>query len=81
MRDIRNCHINIGTGRELSIRELVGEICQAVDYKGNIVWNASRPDGTLRKLTDPTKLHELGWHHRVDLPEGIRRLYKWYLAQ
>ena len=81
MRDIRNCHINIGTGRELSIRELVGEICQAVDYKGNIVWNASRPDGTLRKLTDPTKLHELGWHHRVELPEGIRRLYKWYLAQ
>lgn len=81
MRDIRNCHINIGTGRELSIRELVGEICQAVDYKGNIVWNARRPDGTLRKLTDPTKLHELGWHHRVELPEGIRRLYKWYLAQ
>ena len=78
-KEIRNCHINIGTGKELTIRALVDKIRTIVDYEGQTVWNASKPDGTLRKLTDPSKLHALGWHHRVELDEGIRRLYDWYL--
>jgi GDP-L-fucose synthase len=78
MRDIRNCHINIGTGKEISIRQLVDEIRVTTGYNGHIVWNTDKPDGTLRKLTDPSKLHSLGWHHSVELPDGIRRLYAWY---
>ncbi len=78
-KEIRNCHINIGTGKELSIKELVDKIKKIVDFGGNIVWNASKPDGTLRKLTDPSKLHRLGWHHKVELEDGIARLYDWYL--
>lgn len=78
-KEIRNCHINIGTGKELTIRELVDIIRTIVGYEGRTVWNASKPDGTLRKLTDPSKLHVLGWHHQVELNEGIGRLYDWYL--
>ena len=78
-KEIRNCHINIGTGKELSIRALVEKIRLAVGFEGETVWNASKPDGTLRKLTDPSKLHALGWHHKVELDEGIQRLYDWYL--
>ena len=77
--EIRNCHINIGTGKELSIRELVEMIGRIVGFDGKVVWNARKPDGTLRKLTDPSKLHQLGWHHQVELDEGIARLYDWYL--
>ncbi len=78
---IRNCHINIGTGREVTIRQLTVLICQTVGYTGQIRWNAEKPDGTLRKLTDPSKLHNLGWRHSVELQEGIDRLYRWYLEQ
>ena len=78
-KEIRNCHINIGTGKELSIRALVEKIRRTVGFEGETVWNASKPDGTLRKLTDPSKLHALGWHHQVELDEGIQRLYNWYL--
>lgn len=77
--ELRNCHINIGTGREVSIRELAETIADRVGYKGEIVFNASKPDGTMRKLTDPRKLHSLGWKHTVELTEGIEMLYKWYL--
>ena len=78
-REIRNCHINIGTGKELSIRQLVEMIGRIVGFGGRVVWNAQKPDGTLRKLTDSSKLHRLGWHHQVELDEGIARLYDWYL--
>ena len=78
-KDIKNCHINIGTGKELSIRELVGKIATVTGFSGDIIWNSSKPDGTMRKLTDPSKLHALGWHHKVELDEGIARLYGWYL--
>lgn len=78
-KEIRNCHINIGTGKEIRIRELAEKIRIEVGFKGDIHWDASKPDGTLRKLTDVTKLHNLGWHHKVEIDEGIHRLYEWYL--
>ena len=80
-KEIRNCHINIGTGKELTIRELVGLIARKVGFGGEIVFNSSKPDGTMRKLTDPSKLHRLGWRHRVELDEGVGRMYDWYLQK
>ena len=79
-RDIRNCHINIGTGKEISIRQLAELIVKTVGYEGQLTFDASKPDGTMRKLTDPTKLHNLGWHHRIDIEEGVQRMYHWYLS-
>ena len=76
---IRNCHINIGTGEEISIRELAELIRQEVDFRGQLLWDSSKPNGTPRKLTDVRKLHQLGWHHRMTLTEGLHRLYSWYL--
>ena len=78
-RDIRNCHINIGTGKEISIREVAALIQKEIGFKGKIRWDVSKPDGTMRKLTDVSKLHRLGWHHKIEIEEGISRLYKWYL--
>ena len=78
-REIRNCHINVGTGKELSIREVAEKIIREIGFKGELRWDAGKPDGTLRKLTDVSKLHALGWHHRIEIDEGIHRLYAWYL--
>lgn len=77
--EIRNCHINVGTGKEVSIREVAEKIMKEIGFKGELRWDASKPDGTLRKLTDVSKLHSLGWHHKVEIDEGIHRLYEWYL--
>lgn len=76
--EIRNCHINIGTGKEISIADLSSLIAQVVGYKGNIVFDSSKPDGTMRKLTDPARLHGLGWHHKIEIEEGVNRLCQWY---
>ena len=78
-KEIRNCHINVGTGKEISIREVAERIMTEIGFKGGLRWDASKPDGTLRKLTDVSKLHDLGWHHQVEIDEGIHRLYEWYL--
>ena len=78
-RDIRNCHINVGTGKEVSIREVAEIIMKEIGFKGILLWDSSKPDGTMRKLTDVSKLHSLGWHHKVEIDEGIERLYEWYL--
>ncbi|MDR0657410.1 MAG: GDP-L-fucose synthase [Mediterranea sp.] len=78
-KEVRNCHINIGTGKEITIKELAGLIARTVNYEGNIRFNSDKPDGTMRKLTDPSKLHSLGWHHRIEIDEGVRRMYEWYL--
>ena len=76
---IRNTHINIGTGIEHSIREVAQLVHKSVGFTGVIEFDSSKPDGTLRKLTDVSKLHALGWHHQIELEEGIDRLYKWYI--
>ncbi len=79
-REIRNTHINIGTGKEISIRDLAYLIREKVGFKGDLVFNTSKPDGTMRKLTDPSKLHNLGWHHQIEIEEGIEKVYDWYLS-
>ena len=76
--EIRNTHINIGTGIDISIRELAETIKKIVGYKGELYFDSSKPDGTMVKLTNPSKLHELGWKHEVELEEGIKRVYEWY---
>ncbi len=71
-------HVNIGTGKEITIKELAEMVKKTVGFEGEIIWNDSMPDGTPRKLTDVTKLHSLGWRHKVELEEGIRMAYDWF---
>jgi len=78
LNEIRNTHINIGTGKDISIRDLAYLIKDVIGYKGEFYFNTSKPDGTMRKVTDVTKLHSLGWRHKVELDEGIRKIYEWY---
>lgn len=75
---VRNTHINIGTGREVTIAQLAAMVSETVGFDGVIEWDSTRPDGTMRKLCSVDRLHSLGWKHTVELPEGISRLYKWY---
>ena len=77
-KEIRNCHINIGTGKEISIYDLAFLIKNTIGYKGEILFDDSKPDGTMRKLTDVTKLNSLGWKHKIEVEEGVEILYKWY---
>lgn len=76
--EIRNCHINVGTGKELTIRELSQLVVDAVGFEGEIFFDATKPDGTPRKLIDVSKLHSLGWTHSVEIDEGVRKLFEWY---
>ena len=76
--EIRNCHINVGTGKEISIRQLAELIRKEIGFEGEIRWDVTKPDGTLKKLTDVKKLHSLGWHHKIEIDEGVHRLYEWY---
>ena len=71
-------HVNIGTGKEVTIRELAEIVRRVVGYEGEIVWNKEMPDGTPRKLTDVTKLHNLGWTHKIELEEGVQLAYDWF---
>ncbi|MFD0990549.1 GDP-L-fucose synthase family protein [Mariniflexile jejuense] len=77
-KEIRNTHINIGTGQDISIKELANIIKEIVGFKGNLVFNTTKPDGTMRKLTDVSKLNTLGWKHSVELDQGIKKVYQWY---
>ena len=79
INEIRNCHINVGTGREISIRDVAQLIMKEIGFRGELRWDSTKPDGTLRKLTDVSKLHRLGWHHKIEIEEGVHRLYEWYL--
>jgi len=79
--EIRNTHLNIGTGIDISIKELAELIKQTVGFNGELYYNTDKPDGTPVKLTDPSKLHSLGWKHKVELDEGIMSIYKWYLGR
>ncbi|WP_418510444.1 GDP-L-fucose synthase family protein [Corallibacter sp.] len=77
--EIRNTHINIGTGKEVSIKELAETIKNTIGFKGDLVFNTDKPDGTMRKLTDVSKLNNLGWKHSVELEDGIKKVYNWYV--
>lgn len=76
--ETRNTHINIGTGKEISIFDLAHLIKQIIGFNGVLKFNSEKPDGTMRKLTDPSKLHELGWKHSIEIEKGVQRLIKWY---
>jgi GDP-L-fucose synthase len=77
--EIINTHINIGTGKEISIRELAETIKGTIGFTGDLVFNSSKPDGTMRKLTDSSKLASLGWKYSIELKQGISRMYDWYV--
>ena len=76
--EIRNCHINVGTGKELTIRELSELVVKAVGFEGVVEFDVSKPDGTMRKLIDVSKLHSLGWTHKVEIEDGVQKLFEWY---
>lgn len=76
--EIRNCHINVGTGKELTIKALASLVAKTVGFDGTVEFDSAKPDGTPRKLIDVSKLHSLGWTHKVDIEEGVERLYRWY---
>ena len=76
--EIRNCHINVGTGKELTIRELSELVVKTVGFEGTVEFDASKPDGTMRKLIDVSKLHSLGWTHKVEIEDGVQKLFQWY---
>ncbi len=76
--EIRNCHINVGTGKELTIRQLSELVVKAVDFEGEVHFDATKPDGTPRKLISVDKLHRLGWTHKVKIEEGVQKLFDWY---
>lgn len=77
--EVRNCHINIGSGKEITIKQLAELVQSTVDYHGVVEWDSTKPDGTLRKLTDVSKLHSLGWRHTMEIEDGVPALYHWYL--
>ena len=77
--EIRNTHINIGTGIDISIKDLAELIKEIIGFEGELYFNIDKPDGTMKKLTDVSKLHALGWKHTVELQEGIKKMYGWYL--
>jgi len=72
-------HVNIGTGREVTIKQLVETIRKVVNYEGEVVWNTAMPDGTPRKLTDVSKIHSLGWKHKIELEEGVKLAFDWFV--
>ena len=77
--EIRNTHINIVTGKDLSIKDLSGLIAKAIDFKGIIDFDSSKPDGTMKKLVDVSKINQLGWKHSIEINEGVEKMYHWYL--
>ena len=79
IKEVRNCHINVGTGKQLSIKECAEKIMAEIGFKGELRWDSTKPDGTMLKLCNVDKLHSLGWHHTIEIDEGIHRLYEWYL--
>lgn len=77
-KEIRNTHINVGTGIEISIKDVASLVVNMVGFSGELFFNTEKPDGTMRKLTDVSKLNSFGWKHKVDIKEGLERMYAWY---
>lgn len=80
-KEVRNTHINIGTGSDITIREIAYMIRNILHFTGEVEFNDTKPDGTMQKLQDITKLHNLGWHHKVNLKEGLSEVINWYLSE
>jgi len=80
-KEIRDGHIDNGTGKEITIAQLADKIVKEVGYQGKLTFDATKPDGTMRKMTDVSKLHRLGWQHKIDIEEGVHRMYQWYLSK
>lgn len=80
-KEIRNTHINIGTGEDISIHELAKCICQIIGFNGKLIFNNRRPDGPSQKLSNNSKINSLGWRHSIELKKGIELLYDWYLKK
>ncbi|MDR2039725.1 MAG: GDP-L-fucose synthase [Bacteroidales bacterium] len=80
-KEIRNTHINIGTGEEISIKDLAFLVKKEIGFEGELWFNTQKPDGTMRKLTDVKKLHSLGWKHKIQIEEGVKRLFNWYVNE
>ena len=76
--EIRNCHIDVGTGKELTIKSLAEMVVKTVGFEGEVCWDSTKPNGTPRKLIDVSKLHSLGWQHKIEIEDGVERLYEWY---
>ena len=77
--EVRNTHINIGTGKDLSIKELAELIKnEIIEFKGEIIWDETKPDGTFQKLLDVSKLHSLGWKDKINFTEGLADIYESY---
>ena len=77
-QEVRNTHINIGTGQDISIKELAETIKEIAGFNGELYFNTDKPDGTMKKLTDVSKLQALGWKHTVELTDGLQNIYNWY---
>ena len=80
-KEVKNTHINIGTGIDISIKEPADLVKSVICFNGELVFNTDKPDGTMVKLTDPSKLHSLGWKHKVELESGVKSIYEWYLSK
>jgi GDP-L-fucose synthase len=76
--DIKNTHINIGTGRDLTIKELAELVKHTIGFKGQLEWDSTKPDGTFRKLLDVSKINKLGWKEKISLENGLKMMYKTY---
>ncbi|ELH8757729.1 GDP-L-fucose synthase [Campylobacter jejuni] len=76
--EIINTHLNIGPHKNITIKELAELIKNIVGFKGNLAFNLNRPDGAMQKFTDCSKIHSLGWKHKIDLEKGIQMMYEWY---
>lgn len=80
-KEVRNTHINIGTGKDIAIKDLANLIAKEIGFQGNIIFDTTKPDGTMKKLTNPNKLNSLGWKHSVEIENGVNKMYEWYISQ
>jgi len=81
LKEVKNTHINIGTGVDISVSDLADQIKDCIGYNGSFRFNLAKPDGTMKKLTNVSRLHKLGWKHSISLEEGLRNLYSWYIGE
>jgi GDP-L-fucose synthase len=79
MSEIKNTQINVGTGNDVTIKDFAYMIKEAIEYEGKVEFDHTKPDGTMRKLLDVTRLNNLGWHSKINLDSGLKDTLKWYL--